>query len=155
VIATDASAASAEAPDFDFELELAADEDAIALLVHVAPRFDAPPAGGFPTNPTIPHEISEADRVPLEDAEQVAKRAGVAATTHLLVGDPAREIASYADSEDGDMIVVGSRGQGAIASALLGSVSRGVLREPKRPVLVVRGRAATETEAGDVSAAAS
>ncbi len=70
------------------------------------------------------------------------------ATTHLLVGDAAREIAAYADSQDADMIVVGSRGHGAIASALLGSVSRGVLRESKRPVLVVRGRAATEKEAG-------
>lgn len=146
VIATDGSAASAEA--LDVGLELAAGEDAAALLVHVAPLLDSPPPGGFPTNPPIPHEISEADRVPLEEAGEVAKRAGVPATTRLLVGDPAREIAAYADAEDADMIVVGSRGHGAIASVLLGSVSRGVLRESKRPVLVVRGRAATEKEAG-------
>jgi nucleotide-binding universal stress UspA family protein len=144
VIATDGSAASAEA--LDFGLELAADEDATALLVHVAPLMDVLPAGGFPTNPSVPHEITEADRVPLGEAEQVAKHAGVRATTELLVGDPAREIAAYADAQDADMIVVGSRGHGAIASVLLGSVSRGVLRESKRPVLVVRGRAAAEME---------
>ena len=144
VIATDGSAASAEA--LDFGLEVAADEDATALLVHVAPLMDVLPAGGFPTNPSVPHEISEADHVPLEEAGEIAKRAGVSATTHLLVGDPAREIATFAESQDADMIVVGSRGHGAIASVLLGSVSRGILRESKRPVLVVRGLAATETE---------
>jgi nucleotide-binding universal stress UspA family protein len=145
VIATDGSAASAEA--LDFGLELAADEEATALLVHVAPLMDVLP-GGLGTTPAVPHELTEADRVPLEEAEEIAKGVGVRATPHLLVGDAAREIAAYADSQDADMIVVGSRGHGAIASALLGSVSRGVLRESKRPVLVVRGRAATEKEAG-------
>jgi nucleotide-binding universal stress UspA family protein len=35
--------------------------------------------------------------------------------------------------------VVGSRGHGAIANAVIGSVSRGVLHESRRPVLIVRG----------------
>jgi nucleotide-binding universal stress UspA family protein len=144
VIATDGSAASAEA--LEFGLEIAADEDATALLVHVAPLLDVLSGGGFPASPSVPHEITEADHAPLRQAEQVAKEAGVRATTELLVGDPAREIAAYADSQDADMIVVGSRGHGAIASVLLGSVSRGVLRDTKRPVLVVRGRAATEND---------
>jgi nucleotide-binding universal stress UspA family protein len=37
------------------------------------------------------------------------------------------------------MIIVGSTGRGAVASALLGSVSRGVLRSSKRRVLIVHG----------------
>ena len=60
----------------------------------------------------------------------------------MLRGDPVDEIVAYADTVDADLIVVGSRGHGAVASALLGSVSRGVLREARRPVLVVRAAAA-------------
>jgi nucleotide-binding universal stress UspA family protein len=48
------------------------------------------------------------------------------------------EIVSYADTIDADLIVIGSRGHGAFLNALLGSVSRGVLHEARRPVLVVR-----------------
>lgn len=48
------------------------------------------------------------------------------------------------------MIVVGSRGRGAVTAALLGSVSRGVLQQAKRPeaarALVVKG-AKTPVEA--------
>ncbi len=55
VIATDGSAASAEA--LDFGLELAADEEATALLVHVAPLMDVLP-GGLGTTPAVPHELS-------------------------------------------------------------------------------------------------
>ena len=55
---------------------------------------------------------------------------------------PLDEIVAYhADSHDVDLIIVGSRGHGTIASALLGKVSRGVLGASKRPALIVRASA--------------
>jgi nucleotide-binding universal stress UspA family protein len=45
---------------------------------------------------------------------------------------------AVADAKAADLIVVGSRGLGPVRAALLGSVSRGVLGDAGRPVLIVK-----------------
>lgn len=50
---------------------------------------------------------------------------------------PAADILSYAEKVDADLIVMGSRGLGAIRG-VLGSVSYAVLREAPMPVLVIK-----------------
>jgi nucleotide-binding universal stress UspA family protein len=100
----------------------------------------------------LPHTVGAQDRIALEEASTLAADVGVSARTELLTGNPVDEIVAYADSIDADLIVVGSRGHGAVASALLGSVSQGVLHEAQRPVLVVRG---TRTRRGQPAAVAS
>lgn len=146
LIATDGSPSAQEAVEFG--LELAEEQEAQVVFVHVAPALDVVPSGGFGWAPSVPHEITEHDRKPLQEAAARAQERGIEARTTVLRGDPVDEIVAYADSIDADVIVVGSRGHGAIASALLGSVSRGVLHEAHRPVLVVRGaHAPAETAA--------
>ena len=148
LIATDGSASSAEAVEFG--VELAAEHDAAVIFVHVAPAFDVLPMIVLAPSgiPRVPHELNDLDRTPLVEAEQVAALEDVPSSSKLLVGDTVDEIVAYADDEDVDMIVVGSRGHGALASALLGSVSRGILSEAKRPVTVVRARAAAPVAVG-------
>jgi nucleotide-binding universal stress UspA family protein len=142
VIATDGSPSALEAVEYG--LELAADQGAEPIVVHVAPATEVLPvaAYGMGAPVAVPHEPDEHDRASLDEAVEIAAQHGLDAKTELLVGDAAQAIVGYADSVDADLIVVGSRGHGAIAGALLGSVSSSVLHQASCPVLVVRAAAA-------------
>lgn len=60
-------------------------------------------------------------------------------TTHIIYdARPGRGIAQAAEEMKCNMIIMGTRGIGAIKSALLGSVSRDVLEYAEVPVLLVR-----------------
>jgi nucleotide-binding universal stress UspA family protein len=136
LIATDGSPSAREAVTFG--LELAAEQSAEATVVHVVPAVDVVPTSGLGMMGALPHPLSAYDRVPLEEASTRAAEEGIRVQTELLAGNPVDEIVAFADSIDADLIVVGSRGHGAVASAFLGSVSLGVLHEARRPVLVFR-----------------
>ncbi len=156
LIATDGSASSAEA--IDFGLELAVEESAEVIFVHVAPAVDQLPVASYGFgggSPQVPRMFDAFDRSPLCDAERAAARDGIRASSELLSGNPADEIVACADSQDADLIVVGSRGHGAIASILVGSVSRRVLSESRRPVAVIRGLADATARAGPSSSSRS
>ncbi len=56
----------------------------------------------------------------------------------VKIGNPVDEILKTADRIGADLVVLGARGHGLIADALMGSVSRRVVRRCKRPVLVVK-----------------
>jgi nucleotide-binding universal stress UspA family protein len=139
LVATDGSDSAAQAVEFGIELAL--EHQAELIFVHVVPALDVVPVSGFGIGGAFPHEPSPEDQRMLDDAAARAEEHDVVPTTVLLAGDTVDEIVAYADSHDVDLIVVGSRGHGAIANALLGSVSRGVLAESKRPVMVVRAGA--------------
>lgn len=55
-----------------------------------------------------------------------------------LEGPPAKMLVDYAKNVKADMIVVGSRGRGALGSLLLGSVGHGVVHTADRNVLIVK-----------------
>jgi nucleotide-binding universal stress UspA family protein len=61
----------------------------------------------------------------------------VSVTKVLAQGSPASAIVEQARKDGNDLIVLGSRGRGEVASMLLGSVSHQVLQRSTAPVLVV------------------
>jgi nucleotide-binding universal stress UspA family protein len=135
VIATDGSPAAHEAVEYG--LELAVEEQAHAVLVQVMPPTDWTRLDRGGTLKPLADEIRLREAPALSEAAELALERGVTFTTEVVAGQPADEIVAFADSIDADLIVIGSRGLGAVAGALLGSVSRDVLRESRRPVVVV------------------
>jgi nucleotide-binding universal stress UspA family protein len=147
LIATDGSAPATHALEVGFEV--AAAEKAKAIVVHVAPAIDSVPAGGFGLSPAaMTHELTAADRAPLGAALELAGglKYDVDVELELLRGTTVNQIVAYAEERNVDLIVIGSRGHGAFTTALLGSVSMGVLHHTKRPVLVVHATANTPAE---------
>jgi nucleotide-binding universal stress UspA family protein len=84
----------------------------------------------------------EAEAMAAEGAE-LARAAGFEAEPRAIrAGGPFfAALLEAADELDAKVIVAGSRGRSAVAAAVLGSVSTGLLHHTTRPVLVVRGTA--------------
>ena len=74
----------------------------------------------------------------LEAAASSLREPGLAADATVMSGRPATVIVDQARELRVDLVVVGSRGRGPLASLLLGSVSAEVVDHAPCPVLVVR-----------------
>ena len=145
LIATDGSPSAQEAVDVG--LELAVEQGADVTLVHVTPVEEIRGGRGGAHALTHREEVDESETA-LKDAADAADAAGVSYALERFSGETVETIVALADSKNADLIVLGSRGRNMVASALLGSVSHGVLNQASRPVLVVKGaKAPAETPA--------
>jgi len=138
LVAIDGSEGSDAA--IDEALELAREVGA-----HVTFAFVRKPPSSLLGHPyyerLLSNELATA-RETLAAATEKARDAGIDSASEILEGDPVDEILSVADNHGADLIVMGSRGRGAFAGALLGSVSRGVVQHAGIPVLVAKERSA-------------
>ncbi|MGW0824489.1 universal stress protein [Streptomyces sp. NPDC002845] len=87
-------------------------------------------------------------REALREAERTAaaRHPGLTVTAQLLGGSAVENL--VAEAAEAELLVLGSRGHGAIVGFLLGSVGQQVIAEAARPVLLVRFDDRPEAEAG-------
>jgi len=107
----------------------------VATPIHVWPGPYVPP---------VPEDE------PARTAERIAEEGealvpeGIPLSSRTAAGSPGPELLKRVEAAGHDLIVMGSRGRGAVRSVVLGSVSHYVLNHARVPVLIVR--AGDETE---------
>ena len=85
----------------------------------------------------IEDEFADQKKI-LEQSLKKAKKQKVKATALALKGEPAHALVEQAEKLKCDVIVLGSRGLGAVPRLLLGSVSDKVVRYSKCAVIIVK-----------------
>jgi nucleotide-binding universal stress UspA family protein len=115
----------------DTAIELARGIDALLTVVSVVPRR----AGRAPSDPWDDRDVHAGE---LLEARTILTEAGITADYLEPTGDPATTIEKLVEEFDYDMVVLGSRGLGAVSRFLQGSVSEHVATHAKATVVIAR-----------------
>jgi nucleotide-binding universal stress UspA family protein len=137
LLATDGSKEAELAATTAAELSERTDSELHIIHVGEVPLVYHPERhGGY----HVEYEKVEAQARELLEAQvEKMKEAGVTvAQAHLKMGRADEEIVELAESMGVGLIVMGTRGQGRIRRALMGSVSESVVRHAHCPVTIVR-----------------
>ncbi len=99
------------------------------ILVHVVDKGE--------TKEELDANVREAE-TKLIDTQDYLKNAGLNAEFHVHIGNPVYEINKVAEEEDASLIAIGTRGKGLVEEIRIGSIAENVVRNAKRPVLVLK-----------------
>jgi nucleotide-binding universal stress UspA family protein len=124
--------------------------DAKVILIAVA-RPPLPLLGDPYYQQAVSADLGKA-RAAIAAAIPAAEERRVPYEAEVVEGVPAEAIRQLARTRNVDLIVVGSRGRGAVTGAVLGSVSADIVHKADRPVLVARPRVRVRHE-GELRAA--
>jgi nucleotide-binding universal stress UspA family protein len=92
---------------------------------------------GPPSQRHIIAQKFQEEHVHLQEVAKSMKKDGFNVTPLLVQGPTIETILNEADKLTVDMIITGSHGHGKMIHLLVGSVSKGILKKSKVPVLVV------------------
>ena len=108
-------------------------------LIHVAepdPYFVGYEPGPQTVRDEVAKKFHKEHQQIQKEADKIRKQ-GVNITPLLVQGPAIETILKEADNLKIDLIILGSHGHGALYNLLLGSVTQGVLKNAKVPVLIV------------------
>ncbi|ADB61954.1 UspA domain protein [Haloterrigena turkmenica DSM 5511] len=125
-------------------LAIARHDDA---TVHVLSVVDVTPAAIDDRNDLRLERLENYARDVVDDAIAAAEKSSVDTVSTVQYGSIDKQIRTYADEIDADLIVMGTHGRSGLDRLLLGSATERVLRTAKTPVLTVR--ASTDDRAAD------
>lgn len=86
----------------------------------------------------LPPRLPPRARQALAPAAEILDGAGIEYQAECRIGDPVTEIAAEARASGCEQVVMGTRGRGALASLVLGSVAARVAQEVEVPVTLVK-----------------
>lgn len=142
LVPSDGSELSARA--VENAVKLAQTLNARITFLYIQPEFPLPIAGeGAIMVPESREEFAQSTQAQakriLDEAEAVARKAGVAAQSRTAVSDiPYELIISTAEAEGCDLVFMASHGRRGLAGLLIGSETHKVLTHCQIPVLVYR-----------------
>lgn len=123
----------------DYVISLAAQLKEVTIhVVTVRDAMDSPQLHRFWTQEQIHAFQQESGRALLDGARQRLDKAGLPYIANIAIGDIAESIVKYAHEQHCNMIVMGTRGMGTIASLMLGSVATKVVHLAAMPVLLIK-----------------
>jgi nucleotide-binding universal stress UspA family protein len=110
----------------------------VAVHAYLAPYAPAMPGVGEPAVLPVDRELiaGAADEALEASLREVGADDGIEIERAVVEESPAYALLDQA--KDADLLVVGSRGHGRIAGALLGSISQQVAQHAPCPVVIVR-----------------
>lgn len=121
------------------------------IIKHVADFREPPQIHLMNVQATLPNDIGrfinadtlrefhlETGMAALAPARDLFVAAGITPELHVLVGDVADSITTFADGHGCSQIVIGTHGHSGFGGTLLGSVAMKVVHRAKVPVLLVR-----------------
>jgi nucleotide-binding universal stress UspA family protein len=143
LVPTDGSKAAQKAAMYAIDLAKQLKSTVIVLSVIDKRSFmgQTVPAGKTSKHITEPIEdyLREAAEGYAGEIKRLCDKNGVKSNTVITAGHPVERIVKEAAKAKADLIILGSHGKIALAVAVLGSVTYGVLhKETKIPVLIVR-----------------
>ena len=128
-----------------YAVDLAKQLHATIIIMSVVDKrsliSEAIPAGATPLHVAESMEdyLREAAEAYGGEIKKLCKKHGIRSKTVITTGHPVEDIVKEAERSKAHLIVMGSHGESALAAAVLGSVTYGVIhKDTKIPILVVK-----------------